>query len=180
MIFSVYTDGSCKGNPGKGGWGWVEYSSIKPVIFTDCGGEDMTTNNRMEITAIIEYLKNLLTCESIFIKQNTEYIIIIHSDSQYVLKSLVNGGLEGELHLNGNIKYSGWLEGWKNKNFDKVKNKDLWIIIDKLINKLGSIVIKKKLNIKLKFKYVKGHSTSKGNIFADKLANEGASKVFLI
>lgn len=176
MIFSVYTDGSCKGNPGKGGWGWVEYRSKDFIIFTDYGGESTTTNNRMELTAIIEYLKSLINNDSTIVNIYKNSTIIIHSDSLYVLKSLVNGGLEGELPLKGStINYSGWLKGWKNKKFDGVKNKDLWMVVDKLLSKIGYTNTEKKLNIKLVFKYVKGHSVSEGNNFADRLANKGAS-----
>jgi len=176
MIFFVYTDGSCKGNPGKGGWGWVEYCNSRDfIIFTDYGGESSTTNNRMELTAIIEYLKSLMS-NSTIVDVYKNSTIIIHSDSLYVLKSLVNGGLEGEIFLKGsNINYSGWLKGWKNKKFDGVKNKDLWMVIDKLLSKIGYTNTEKKLNIKLVFKYVKGHSISEGNNFADRLANKGAS-----
>ena len=154
----VYTDGACKGNPGIGGWGWVQYSKLKSgakITFEDFGGEKYTTNNRMELTAVIEFLKNAPIGEK----------YVIHSDSlSYVLKGLVQGG-------NGTLKnvgeYSGWMGGWKKKNFTRVKNVGLWRMLDAWIqNHLidGSV---------LEFCYVKAHSGDPGNDRADELANMG-------
>jgi ribonuclease HI len=105
----VYTDGACKGNPGKGGWGVVLRSDHHEKHLK--GGEKLTTNNRMEMTAVIEALKALKTdCE-----------IDIYTDSQYVQKGVTE-----------------WLEGWKKRGWktaskDPVKNADLWQELDVLI-----------------------------------------------
>lgn len=211
MQYFVFTDGSCKGNPGKGGWGWVEFpynpdaskaceSSVAQrnelsvaqrnelnesseqsdahIVFSDCGGEKNTTNNKMEIQAVIEYLEGIVDINS-----SPPNSYIIHSDSQYVIKSLIGSNdLCEEIKVakpllifnksTPSIKYSGWLEGWKNKNFEGVKNKEMWLRLDALIKKC---IIDKK--VRLIFKYVKGHSISVGNNFADRLANEGVEKI---
>ena len=99
----IYTDGACSGNPGPGGWGTIlMYKDIKKEIN---GGVKQTTNNIMEITAVIEGLKMLkYKCE-----------VEIYSDSAYVVNAFNNH----------------WIEGWMKKNWinsskEPVKNKELW------------------------------------------------------
>jgi ribonuclease HI len=93
----IFTDGSSLGNPGPGGWcAILRYKNNEKRI---SGGEEYTTNNRMELTAVIEALKAL--------KEPCE--IDLYSDSTYVLKGI-----------------SEWLEGWVKKNFKNVKNPKLW------------------------------------------------------
>jgi len=107
----VYTDGSCLGNPGKGGWAAVIIkNNQEEIIF---GSEKNSTNNRMELTAAINAL--LKTKESEKIK--------IYTDSKYL-----KDGIEK------------WINNWKNNNWKNankkdVKNKDLWTKLDNLINK---------------------------------------------
>jgi ribonuclease HI len=107
----VYTDGSCLGNPGKGGWAAVIIkNNQEEIIF---GSEKNSTNNRMELTAAINAL--LKTKESKKIK--------IYTDSKYL-----KDGIEK------------WINNWKNNNWKNankkdVKNKDLWTKLDSLINK---------------------------------------------
>ena len=107
----VYTDGSCLGNPGKGGWAAVIIkNNQEEIIF---GSEKNSTNNRMELTAAINAL--LKTKESEKIK--------IYTDSKYL-----KDGIEK------------WINNWKNNNWKNankkdVKNKDLWTKLDSLINK---------------------------------------------
>lgn len=102
-MINIYTDGACKGNPGDGGWGaLIIDGDAKNEIF---GGEADTTNNRMEIMAVIMALKTL----------NTESKITIYTDSTYVQKGI-----------------SEWIDkwkinGWRTSNKKDVKNKDLWI-----------------------------------------------------
>lgn len=99
----IFTDGACKGNPGPGGWGAIlRYGTVEKEI---SGGESHTTNNRMELIAVIEALKCL--------KERCS--VTLCSDSQYVCNS-VN---------------KGWAKGWKAKNWVKsgnkpVPNTDLW------------------------------------------------------
>ncbi len=104
----VYTDGACKGNPGRGGWGaWLRSGEHETDLF---GGEPLTTNNRMELTAVIEALASLKrTCD-----------VVIYTDSEYVRK-----GITEWIH--------GWkLRGWKTADKKPVKNADLWQRLDSL------------------------------------------------
>jgi len=107
----IYTDGSCLGNPGKGGWAAVIINdSIEEVIF---GSEKESTNNRMELTAAINALLK--------IKQDKK--IKIYTDSKYV-----KDGIEKWIN--------NWkLNNWKNANKKDVKNKDLWTKLDSIISK---------------------------------------------
>ncbi|MDB5991031.1 MAG: rnhA [Herbaspirillum sp.] len=102
----IFTDGACKGNPGPGGWGAVLVAGgHEKELF---GGELGTTNNRMELLAVIEALKALSRpCE-----------VIVHTDSQYVQK-----GISEWIH--------GWkARGWKTAARAPVKNVDLWQQLD--------------------------------------------------
>lgn len=107
----MYTDGACKGNPGVGGWGVsLQYGPHRKELF---GGEAETTNNRMELTAAIEGLKQL--------KQACK--VTIYTDSKYVMQ-----GMEEWL--------AGWkARGWKTASKSPVKNVDLWQQLDELVGK---------------------------------------------
>ena len=109
---SIYTDGACSGNPGKGGWGAVlVYNGTEKEM---SGFEAETTNNRMELTAVIEALKAL----------KKECDITIYTDSRYVM--------EGVQEWMPNWK----LNGWKTTNKKSpVKNVELWQILDSLLSK---------------------------------------------
>ena len=104
----IYSDGACRGNPGPGGWGAiVRFNGFEKEIF---GGEAATTNNRMELTAVIRALESL--------EQPSR--VRVFTDSQYVQKGI-----------------SEWIKGWKRKGWktaDKkpVKNEDLWRRLDEL------------------------------------------------
>jgi ribonuclease HI len=103
---AIWTDGACSGNPGPGGWGAVlTWDGHEKDL---CGGEQLTTNNRMELTAAIMALEALKRpCE-----------IDLHTDSQYV-----KGGVTGWIH--------GWKRnGWKTADKKPVKNVDLWQRLD--------------------------------------------------
>lgn len=102
----AYTDGACKGNPGRGGWGvWLRWNDHERRL---SGGEPVTTNNRMELMAAIMALESL--------RQPCR--VILHTDSQYVMKGITE-----------------WMPGWKRKNWKTadgkpVKNVDLWQRLD--------------------------------------------------
>ncbi len=131
----IYTDGACSGNPGKGGWG--VYLKIDNEEIQLNGAKDNTTNNRMELTAVIEALK-YLKCKS---------NINLFTDSKYVMQ-----GIEEWIH--------NWKKNnWKTSKKEPVKNKELWIELDKLVS-LHNI----------QWKWVKGHSGDYGNERADYLA----------
>lgn len=99
----IYTDGACSGNPGPGGWGTIlMYKDIKKEI---SGGNDNTTNNIMEITAVIEGLKML--------KHECE--VEVYSDSAYVVNAFNQGWI-----------YNWRKNNWKTSGKEPVKNKELW------------------------------------------------------
>lgn len=107
-VVEIFTDGACKGNPGPGGWGALLRLGSKEKEL--CGGEPRTTNNRMELTAVIRALEAL--------KRRSK--VKLHTDSQYVQKGI-----------------SEWIAGWKRRGWktaDKkpVKNVDLWLELDQL------------------------------------------------
>ena len=104
----IYSDGACKGNPGTGGWGalLVANGHSKEI----CGGEANTTNNRMEMMAVIRALESLKRPSA----------VEVHTDSQYVQKGI-----------------SEWMATWKKRNWrtadgKPVKNQDLWLQLDAL------------------------------------------------
>lgn len=105
---TIYTDGACKGNPGPGGWGaLLVLGNREKELF---GGEPATTNNRMEMTAVIRALETL--------KRECE--VDLYTDSQYV-----KNGIQSWIH--------GWKKnGWKTSDRKPVKNADLWHEIDAL------------------------------------------------
>lgn len=106
----IYTDGACSGNPGAGGWGAIlRYGDIEKEL---SGGESDTTNNRMELTAVIEALKAL--------KKSCN--IVLYTDSRYVMDG-VNEWLP-------NWKANGWRTSNKKT---AVKNVDLWQLLESLI-----------------------------------------------
>ena len=109
----IYTDGACKGNPGPGGWGaWLKSGATEKDLF---GGELNTTNNRMELTAVIDGLAALKRpCK-----------VLLYLDSQYVRKGITE-----------------WIRGWKAKGWmtaskQPVKNVELWQRLDKLVAEGG-------------------------------------------
>lgn len=103
----VYTDGACSGNPGPGGWGvWLRYGEHEKELF---GGEEQTTNNRMELMAAIQALETLTRPSS----------VALHTDSSYVRNGIMT-----------------WLDNWKRNQWKTaakkpVKNVDLWQRLDK-------------------------------------------------
>jgi len=135
---NIYTDGACRGNPGIGGWGaLIEYGDTTKEY---CGGLKETTNNQMELKAAIEGLKAL----------KEPCIVNLTTDSKYVMQGITS-----------------WIQNWKNNNWKNaakkdVKNKELWIELDKYSEKHD-----------LRWFWVKGHSGHRQNEIADQLANKG-------
>ena len=107
----IFTDGACRGNPGKGGWGAVIRSkNVEEYIY---GGENHTTNNKMELLAAIKALE--------YIENPSE--VILTTDSEYLRKGITE-----------------WIDNWKKRQWKTsskkpVKNKDLWQILDSLSTK---------------------------------------------
>jgi ribonuclease HI len=134
----VYTDGSCLGNPGPGGWAWAV-----PGGRSESGGEALTTNQRMEITAA---LRALLALGG----EEPGPPIRVVSDSSYVVRCFRDRWWEG------------WFRrGWKNSGGKPVANRDLWEPLLRLV--LDS-------EREITFSWVKGHSGDRWNDFVDEMA----------
>jgi ribonuclease HI len=136
----LYTDGACSGNPGPGGWAYILRDLQSKKEKEASGAERETTNNRMELTAVIEGLAALTRpCQ-----------VALYSDSAYVLNGLKE-----------------WMPNWKKNNWrrkqgskwEEVKNADLWKRLDELQS-----------THKISFHHVKGHSGHPENERCDELA----------
>lgn len=138
----VFTDGACRGNPGPGGWGvLLIIDGEENSLF---GGDRNTTNNRMELTAAIKALE--------YFDKGTS--LTLTTDSSYVKDGITK-----------------WLENWKSKNWvtsskKPVKNKDLWVQLDKL-NAENDVL----------WQWVKAHDGHRENEMADMLANKGIDEL---
>ena len=150
---NIWCDGACKGNPGVGGWGvyievknfWKDKEEPEFFAYELCGGEKQTTNNIMEMTALIKAV---------------EWLLLYHND-----KNKVNFYIDSAYIINcyEHKWYYGWVKNnWLTSKKEPVKNKELWEKI---------IVIFEQPNFH--FQKVKGHSGNRGNEMADKLANDG-------
>ena len=140
MSIKVYTDGACRGNPGPGGWGAIIFRDNEEIELFD--GDKMTTNNQMEMVAAIKALEYL---------KDEDQKILLYTDSDYLRQGITS-----------------WIVNWKNNNWrtaakKPVKNKELWILLDQLVEQLN-----------IEWHWVKGHSGDPGNEKADDLANKGA------
>jgi len=144
MKVKIYTDGACVGNPGPGGWGAVILEeNFKKEIF---GGEKLTTNNRMELTATIKALEYFTEKEG---RQPTLKKIEIYTDSIYVKDGIT-------------VWINNWEKNnWKTSDKKNVKNVDLWKKLKELVN-----------IHQVDWNFVKGHSNDPMNDLADKLAKK--------
>ena len=136
-MINIYTDGACSGNPGIGGWGVVILVNKQEILLN--GGDQLTTNNKMELTAAIKALEYF----------ETKKDLTIYTDSKYV-----KDGIESWI--------INWKKnGWKTSAKKIVKNKELWIQLDNLINQHN-----------VTWKWVKGHAGFEFNEKADELARK--------
>ena len=110
-MIKIYTDGSCIGNPGKGGWAAIIFMNNEKKILK--GSKDLTTNNQMELTATIKALEYIGTKEK----------IQIYTDSKYVKQGITEWITKWKIN------------GWKTSKKEEVKNKDLWLELDNLTSK---------------------------------------------
>ena len=144
----IYTDGGCSGNPGPGGWAYVivlEASSGDSVLKEEWGAEHTTTNNRMELLAVISALKTLKEKPELIRDSSTGALpskLVLYTDSQYVQKGITE-----------------WIRKWKQNSWltsDKkpVKNQDLWLELDALAAEFS-----------INWSWVKGHA---GNLYNER------------
>ena len=139
-MIKIYTDGSCLGNPGNGGWAAIIIDDKKKIQIK--GSKKDTTNNQMELLAPIKALKKIPKGSS----------VQIFTDSKYV-----KSGITEWIH--------NWKKnGWKTASKQPVKNKELWTELDLMTSEF-----------KIKWSWVKGHSTDKLNNEVDLIAREAAN-----
>ena len=155
MKVRIFTDGACSENPGPGGWAVVFNSASK--CHTISGNEKLTTNNRMELRAVIEAFKRIIAKEKKL--KMSDFTYEIYSDSAYVVNTINNH----------------WIEAWQKNNWqttkcEDVKNRDLWEEFSKLRKEA------KQLGILIDLIKVKGHSGNTFNELVDKLAKEESIK----
>jgi ribonuclease HI len=140
-VITLYTDGACSGNPGPGGWAWAVAPDGEPHA---SGGERVTTNQRMELYAVIDALRAMEAAAGSGGAGEIEVV----SDSTYVVNC---------------FRDRWWVRwqanGWKNAKKQPVANDDLWRELVDLVNRLG-----------VRFRWVKGHSGDRLNDLVDRLA----------
>ena len=153
MKIRIYTDGACSENPGPGGWAsiWVSDNGIKVIS----GNNPNTTNNQMELTAVVVSLRRvrnfLTTSSNPWMSKEYE----IYSDSAYVVNSINNNWVDRWM-----------LNDWKTSRGDDVKNVELWMECLKLLSKI------RQSGVKITFIKVKGHSGDTLNEYADEIAKK--------
>ncbi len=139
-MIKIYTDGSCLGNPGNGGWAAIIIDDKKKIQIK--GSKKDTTNNQMELIAPIKALKKIPKGSN----------VQIFTDSKYVKSGITEW-------------INNWKKnGWKTASKQPVKNKDLWIELDQMTNEF-----------KIKWSWVKAHSTDDLNNEVDLIAREAAN-----
>jgi len=140
----MYTDGSCLGNPGKGGWGAIALDNDEQILFELSGGEPKSTNNIMELTAVIKGLEQIQTL-------GVNNVTVI-TDSKYVSQGITSW-------------MGQWIKkDWKRSDGKPVKNKELWIQLHLLNLQITNI----------QWEWVKAHNGNKWNEKVDNIARNCA------
>ena len=147
----IYTDGGCSGNPGPGGWAYVIIGTggEEPrILAQNKGGEKTTTNNRMELTAVIEALRALKALD------NAPRRAVVYTDSQYVQKGITE-----------------WIAQWKKNSWrtsskKPVKNQDLWVELDSLTGEFS-----------IAWEWVPGHAGVEYNELCDRMTQEAIAAI---
>jgi len=146
----IFTDGGCSGNPGPGGWAYVmilETFQGAKIAAKNMGAEKNTTNNRMELTAVISALRALKT-------MSVPRKACVYTDSQYVQKGITE-----------------WIQTWKRNSWrtsDKkpVKNQDLWVELDSLAQEFS-----------IMWEWVRGHAGNEYNEMCDSMTQEAIASI---
>jgi len=147
----IFTDGGCSGNPGPGGWAYVILMNSFhgwQIIAQNKGAEKATTNNRMELQAVIEALRAIKSMDSV------PRQAALYTDSQYVQKGITE-----------------WIHTWKRNSWrtsDKkpVKNKELWLELDSLSSEFS-----------IAWKWIKGHDGNEYNELCDQMTQEAIASI---
>ena len=138
----IYTDGGCSGNPGPGGWAFIVLDGNN--VIKKSGGDKDTTNNRMELTAVIKSLEYISSDDEL-----GKMKPVIHTDSSYVKNGITSWIKSWEIN------------GWKTASKQPVKNKELWQELKKLDDSISA-----------EWKWVKGHAGNEYNEICDSLVGE--------
>jgi len=149
-LFKIYTDGGCSGNPGPGGWAYVMVQQTfqgEQIIAKEKGSQKDTTNNRMELTAVIMALRAFKTMADV------PRQAAVLTDSQYVQKGITE-----------------WIRNWKRnawRTADKkpVKNRDLWMELDSLAGEFS-----------IQWEWVKGHAGNNYNEMCDAMTQDAIAE----
>lgn len=150
--YNIYTDGACSGNPGPGGWAFAVYISDSQMLHEQNGGEIDTTNNRMELTAMIKAFEFMHTIG------NHKYYRF-NTDSAYIFNCFKDKW------------FVGWVNnGWKNAKKQPVANKDLWEYLIKLYDDA------QKNSFIFDIVKVEGHSTNEFNNHVDEMAVKASKR----
>lgn len=153
----IYGDGACSGNPGPGGWGSIVITSTH--VEELAGAHPSTTNNRMEISAVL----NALAWSSAKIDLQNFDEILIFTDSVYLIRGITQW-------------IFGWKRrGWKTADNGEVSNQDLWQELDNVLANLR----KKNPDLKLQWNFVKGHAGDPGNERCDEIAVAGSKDSYV-
>lgn len=151
---NIYTDGSCLGNPGAGGWAVVVCGKEKYKVKS--GSKEWATNNGMELQAMMEAFKLIIK----LVGTGKKYKFTVHSDSSYVVNTITKGW------------FTKWMmNGWKTQLGKKVKNLEQWREFFKLWLKVYD-----ELKVSVKIEWVQGHVGNEFNEMADKHAKEASLK----
>ncbi|MDR2808532.1 MAG: ribonuclease HI [Spirochaetaceae bacterium] len=148
MQMTIYTDGSCSLNPGPGGWAFIILEGTD-IIDRGSGAAPETTNNRMELYAVLSAFEKLCSFPT------PPDIVQVFSDSQYVVKGITE--------WIGGWKYNAW----KASNKQPVKNKDLWQRLDRITRKFH-----------IEWYWIKGHDGNEYNELCDHAAKAAIEALF--
>jgi ribonuclease HI len=147
----IYTDGGCSGNPGPGGWAYVAIMKTfegEEIISLNKGAQKGTTNNKMELTAVIEALRELKKTK------DAPRRISVYTDSQYVQKGITEWIITWKRN------------SWKTSGKSPVKNKELWIELDSLASEFS-----------INWEWVKGHAGNEYNEMCDSMTQEAIASI---
>lgn len=161
-MLNIYTDGSCLGNPGPGGFAAIFVIDDEEEIFCIDNNKDCTTNNEMELAAVCAVLKTLYNqWDKIFSSYCENNELYIHSDSSYIV----------------NAFKKNWITKWEKQNWRKsdgrkLAHEELWID-----TKAALMALTKDLGIRVHFKHVRGHNGDRWNEECDRRARGNAKEI---
>lgn len=144
--YTIYTDGGCSGNPGPGGWAFVLLDGSERILASGSGGERETTNNKMELTAVIRAIGEALSRGAL--------PATVRTDSKYVQNGITDWIRRWKLN------------GWRTAARQPVKNKELWMELDRLAAESG-----------VRFSWVKGHAGEPYNELCDSMVRSEMEKL---